>query len=156
VDADVVIPEPARLGALRLAWLRLRSRGRLQVGAGVRLGRGAEVRVARGARVELGDGCYLGEGSRLEAVTGTLRVGPRALVGARAFVIGHADLTLGAGCVIGDFAAVGVLAAPRRVGPVSVGDGARVAAHATVASGASLPAGGELGSYQGLDFAPKP
>jgi hypothetical protein len=27
-----------------------------------------------------------------------------------------------------------------------------VAAHATVASGATVPAGGGLGSYQGLDF----
>ena len=111
-DADVVIPEPARLGALRLAWLRLRSRGRLRVGAGVRVGRGADVRIARGARVELGDGCYLGRAAGSRRSTGTLRVGPRALVGARAFVIGHSDLTLGAGCVIGDFAAVGVLGAP--------------------------------------------
>jgi UDP-3-O-[3-hydroxymyristoyl] glucosamine N-acyltransferase len=111
--ADVVIPEPARLGALRLAWLRARHRGRLVVGDGVRLGRDAQVRIARGARVELGDGCYLGEGCRVEAVAGTVRVGP-----------------------------------------VSVGERARVAAHATVASGAAVPAAGAVGSYQGPDFTP--
>ena len=53
-----------------MLWLRLTNRGRLRVGAGVRLGRDAQVRIARGARVELGDGCYLGEGCRVEAVGG--------------------------------------------------------------------------------------
>ena len=75
MDADVVIPEPARLGAVRLAWLRLRHRGRLRVGARVRMGHDAQVRIAPGARVELGDDCSLGDGSRVEAVAGTLRVG---------------------------------------------------------------------------------
>ena len=147
--ADVVIPEPAPLGALRLAWLKLRHRGRLRAGPGVRLGRDAQVRIARGARVELGEGCYLGDGCRVEAVAGTLRIGARARVGPRAFVIGHADVTLGAGCVIGDFAAVGVLDAPGRIGPVVVGESARIAAHATVGSGATVPAGAVLGSYEG-------
>jgi acetyltransferase-like isoleucine patch superfamily enzyme len=117
------------------------------VGAGVRLGRDAQLRIARGARVVLGDGCYLGDGCRIEAVSGTVRVGPRALVGPRAFVVGHADVTLGAGCVVGDFAAVGVLGAPGRVGPVTVGDGARLAAHATVVSGDSVAAGGFVAGY---------
>ena len=152
--ADVVIPEPAPLGALRLAWLKLRHRGRLRAGPGVRLGRDAQVRIARNARVELGDGCYLGDGCRVEAVAGTLRIGPRARVGPRAFVVAHADVSLGEGCVIGDFAAVGVLGAPGRIGPVVVGAAARIAAHATVASGATVPAGGRVASYEGLDFAP--
>ena len=112
IGADTVLPEPARLGALRLTWLKLRHRGRLRVGAGVLLGRDAQVRIARGARVELGDGCYLGDGCRVEAVAGTLAIGPRALIGARAFVVSHAGVTLGADCVIGDFAAVGELGAP--------------------------------------------
>ena len=63
-------------------------------------------------------------------------------------------MTLGAGCVIGDFAAVGELGGPGRVGPVVVGEGARVTAHATVDSGAVVPAGGKVGSYEGAGFAP--
>ena len=144
---DVVIPEPARLGPLRLLWLRVANRGRLRVGAGVRLGRDAQVRIARGARVELGDGCYLGDGCRVEAVSGALRVGPRALIGPRAFVVSRAGLTLGAECVISDFAAVGVVDSPGEIGPVSVGERARVAAHATVASGASVAADASVTPY---------
>jgi acetyltransferase-like isoleucine patch superfamily enzyme len=154
VGADVVLPEPARLGGLRLGLMRLRYRRRLRVGRGVRIGRDARVRIARGARVVLDEGCWLGAGCRIDAVEGTVRVGAGAMVGARTFVIGHHDVTLGAGCVIGDFAAVGVVPAPGKAGPVSIGPRARVAAHATVASGASLPAGAVLGSHQGCGFAP--
>jgi acetyltransferase-like isoleucine patch superfamily enzyme len=154
VGADAVVPEPARLGGLRLALMRLRHRGRLRVGSGVRLGRDAQVRIARGARVVLEDGCYLGPGCRVEALEGTVRVGAGALVGARTFVIGHRDVVLGAGCVVGDFAAIGIVPAPGSVGQVTVGERARVGAHATVASGASLPAGAVLGSYEGRGFPP--
>ena len=147
--ADVVLPEPARFGALRLAALRLRAGGRLRVEGRVTLGRDVAIRVARDARVVLGDGVHLGAGCRLEALEGTLRIGARTLVGPRAFVIGLAGLEVGEDCTIGAFAGVGVPGAPGRRGPVSIGPRSRIAAHATVTSGATLPPGSTLASYEG-------
>jgi carbonic anhydrase/acetyltransferase-like protein (isoleucine patch superfamily) len=149
--ADAVVPEPARFGALRLAWLRARARGRLRVKGRVTLGRGVAVRVADGAEVVLEEGVHLGAGCRVEALAGTLRVGARTLVGPRAFVVALDGLDLGPDCVIGPFAGVGIEGAPGARGPVRTGAGARIAAHATVASGATVAAGTVLASYQGVE-----
>jgi acetyltransferase-like isoleucine patch superfamily enzyme len=147
--ADAVIPEPARFGGLRLTLLRMRARGRLRVEGRVTLGRDVAIRVADGADVVLGDGVHLGSGCRLEALEGTLRLGPRTLVGPRAFVVSLAGMEVGADCAIGDFAGVGVPDGPGRSGPVTIGERSRIAAHATVASGATLPPGSVLASYEG-------
>jgi acetyltransferase-like isoleucine patch superfamily enzyme len=120
----------------------------------VTLGRDVEIRVAGGARVVLGDGVHLGAGCRVEALEGTLRIGARTLVGPRAFVVCLAGLEVGEDCVIGPFAGVGVPPAPGSRGPVDIGARSRLAAHATVASGAAVPAGTVLASYQGLGFTP--
>jgi len=146
--ADVVIPEPARFGRLRLALLRLRARGRLRLEGQVTLGRDVAIRVAEGADVVLGDGVHLGSGCRLEALEGTLRLGSRTLVGPRAFVVSLAGMEVGADCTIGAFAGIGVPAEPGTAGPVTIGEGSRIAAHATVASGVSLPPGTVLASYE--------
>jgi acetyltransferase-like isoleucine patch superfamily enzyme len=147
--ADVVVPEPARFTGLRLALLRVRARGRLRLeGGGVTLGRGVAIRAAEGAQVVLGDGVHLGSGCRLEALDGTLRLGARTRVGPRAFVVSLAGMEVGEDCTIGGFAGVGVPAAPDRSGPVTIGAGSRIAAHATVASGATVPPGTVLASYE--------
>jgi acetyltransferase-like isoleucine patch superfamily enzyme len=147
--ADAVAPEPAALGSLRLALLRLRARGRLRAEGRVTLGRGVAVRVARGAEVVLGDGVHLGAGCRLEALEGPLHVGARTVVGPRAFVVSLAGMAVGEDCVIGEFAGVGVPDGPGGRGRVTLGAGCRIAAHATVASGASVPPGTVLASYAG-------
>ncbi len=152
--ADVVIPEPAPLGGLRLALLRLRAGGRLRVEGRVTLGRDVAIRVARGAAVVLGDGVHLGSGCRLEALEGTLRLGARTLVGPRAFVVSLAGMDVGEDCTIGGFAGVGVPGGPGRAGPVTIGARSRIAAHATVASGATLAADSVLASYEHVEFAP--
>jgi len=146
--ADAVIPEPARLSRPRLAALRLRARGRLQVEGRVTLGRDVAIRVDRGAAVVLGDAVHLGPGCRLEALVGTLRVGARTLVGPRAFVVSLTGMEIGEDCVIGAFAGVGVPGGPGEAGPVAIGPRARIAAHATVPSGTSVAAGTVVGSYQ--------
>ena len=152
--ADVVIPEPARFGALRLALLRVRTRGRLRVEGPVTLGRDVAVRVAKGAGVVLGDGVHLGSGCRLEALEGTLRLGARTVVGPRAFVVSLAGMEVGEDCTIGDFAGVGIPGGPGLGGPVTIGARSRIAAHATVESGATVAPGTVLASYQGVHFTP--
>ena len=148
--ADAVIPEPARFGGARLALLRLRTRWRLRVDGRVTLEHDVAIRVANGAQVVLGDGVHLWAGCRLEALEGTLRIGARTIVGPRAFVVSLAGMEVGADCTIGGFAGVGVPAAPGRSGPVTIGEGARIAAHATVASGATVAPGAVLASYESV------
>src|SRR3954469_10084441 len=145
--ADAVIPQPARFGALRLAWLRALARGGPGVEGRVTLARGAAVRVADGAEVVLGDGVHLGTGCRVEALSGSLRIGPRTLVGPRAFVIALDGLEIGPDCGIGALAGGGGEGAAGARGPVRIGARARVAAHATVASGATVAPGTVVPSY---------
>ena len=103
-----------------------------------------QVRVTRGARVVLEDGCLLGEGCRIEANGGTVRVGPGAVLGARSVLVAEAGIDVGAGCVVGEWAMIAdaeptfddperpTRLQPLRTAPVSLGDGARIGAHAIV------------------------
>lgn len=147
IGADVVIPTAAPLGRVRLALLRLRGRGRIVVEGRVTLGRGVRVNVAPGARVVLGDECFLGDGARIEAVAGEVRIGARTLIGARAIVVGLAGVSIGEDCVVGEFAAVAPGDPPLRREPVRIGDRVRIGAHAAVLPGATLAAGTVVGSY---------
>ena len=137
---------PTRVGAygVGLTRLRLAARGRLAVRGRVSVERGVRVRVARGARVVLEDGCRLGEGCRIEANGGTVRVGPGAVLGARSVLVSEGGIDVGAGCVVGDWAMIAdaepsfddperpTRLQPLRVAPVRVGDGARIGTHAVV------------------------
>jgi UDP-3-O-[3-hydroxymyristoyl] glucosamine N-acyltransferase len=147
VGADAVIPAAAPFGRLRLALLRLRARGRLVAEGRVGLGRRVRVRVAPGARVVLGEGCFVGDGVRIEAVAGEVRIGARTLIGERAVLVSLAGVTVGEDCVIGDFAAVTPGDPPLRREPVRLGDRVRLGAHAAVEAGASLADGTVVGSY---------
>ena len=147
IGADVVIPTAAPLNRLRLALLRLRGRGRIVVEGRVTLGRRIRVNVAPDARVVLGDECFLGDGARIEAPVGEVRVGARTLIGARAIVVSLAGVSIGEDCVIGEFAAVAPGDPPLRRDPVQIGARVRIGAHATVLGGATLAAGTVVGSY---------
>jgi acetyltransferase-like isoleucine patch superfamily enzyme len=161
IGADAVVPErPNRLGGLRLARLRLAARGRLDVRGKVQVERGARVAVAPGARVVLEDGCLLGEGSRIEAAGGTVRIGPGALLGARSLLVALEGIDVGAGCVIGEWAMVAdheptyddperpTRLQPMRTAAVRLGDGARIGAHAALQAGATVAPGEVVGSYE--------
>jgi UDP-3-O-[3-hydroxymyristoyl] glucosamine N-acyltransferase len=154
VGADVVIPEPARLGPLRLALMRLAARGRLRVEGRVTLGRGARIEVARDASVVLGDGVHLGAGARVEAAAGAVGIGARTLVGDRVFVVGLAGVEIGRDCVLGDFAAVGVAAGPGAPRATRLGDRVRLGAHAVVEAGAQIAPGSVVGSYALVNCTP--
>jgi acetyltransferase-like isoleucine patch superfamily enzyme len=141
---DLVISPPVGANGLGLARLKLAARGRLEVRGRVGVERGVRVRVARGARVVLEDGCRLGEGCRIEANGGIVRVGPGAVLGARSVVVSEEGIDIGAGCVVGDWAMIAdaeptyddperpTRLQPLRSARVRVGDGARIGAHAVV------------------------
>ena len=160
VGADAVVPAPPdRLAGLRLVRLKLAARGRLETHGEVRVERGVRVAVAPGARVVLEDGCLLGEGCRIEAAGGTIRIGRGARVGSRALLVALAGIDVGAGCVVGEWATIAdheptyddperpTRLQPLRAEPVRLGDGARIGAHAAVLAGAAVAPGGVVGSY---------
>jgi acetyltransferase-like isoleucine patch superfamily enzyme len=143
-----------------LARLRLAARGRLSVRGRVSVERGVRVRVARGARVVLEDGCRLGEGCRIEARGGTVRVGAGARIGERSVLVAHGGIDLGAGCVVGDWAVIAdaeptfddaerpTRQQPLHVAPVRIGEGARLGVHASILAGATIAPGEVVPAYE--------
>jgi acetyltransferase-like isoleucine patch superfamily enzyme len=160
LGADAVIPAPPdRLAPLRLARLRLTSRGRLESRGRPTVERGVRLAVASGARVVLEDGCLLGAGCRIEAAGGTIRIGPGARIGARALLVAMAGIDIGARCVVGEWAVIAdheptyddperpTRLQPLHAEPVRLGDGARLGAHAALLAGATVAPGEVVASY---------
>jgi acetyltransferase-like isoleucine patch superfamily enzyme len=160
IGADAVVPAPPdRLGALRLARLRIAARGRLAVRGRPRIERGVRVSIAPGARVVLEDGCVLGDGCRIEAAGGLIHIGADARIGSRALLVALAGIEIGAGCAIGEWTLIADHEptyedpeSPTRLQPlhtarVTVGEGARIGAHASLLAGAAVAPGEVVGSY---------
>jgi UDP-3-O-[3-hydroxymyristoyl] glucosamine N-acyltransferase len=149
-----------RVGANGLALTRLRvaSRGRLEARGRVSVEPGVRVRVARGARVVLEDGARLGEGCRIEANRGTVRIGPGAELGERSILVAEAGIDVGARCLVGDWAMIAdaeptyddpeqpTRLQPLRAAPVRIGDGAQIGVHAVVQ--ASVAPGETVAPYE--------
>jgi acetyltransferase-like isoleucine patch superfamily enzyme len=155
LGADALIAD-----ASRLARLRLRARRRLEVRGRVTVERGVRVTVAPGARVVLEDGCVLGEGCRIEARGGTVRIGRGARLGPRCVLVALAGIDVGDGAVVGSWAMMGdaeptfddverpTRLQPVRSAPVRVGDGALIGAHAALLAGATIAPGGVVAAYE--------
>jgi UDP-3-O-[3-hydroxymyristoyl] glucosamine N-acyltransferase len=145
VGADAVVPPRAtRLGNIRV-WRARRRRG-LVLESGVRIGRDVVLHAAPDARLVIGAGAALGDGARLEARGGELRVGAGAAIGAHASLAGA--VTVGSECVVGEWARV--------EGHAHLEDRARLAAHAVALTGARIGAGAVVGSYAIVDGAVAP
>ena len=110
---------------------------RIEVFTGVAMGRDVVLRAAPGARLIVEAGAALGDGARLEARGGVLRVGAGAAIGAHASLAGA--VTVGRECVVGDWARV--------EGDAVLEDRARLAAHAVALHGARVGAGAVVGGY---------
>jgi acetyltransferase-like isoleucine patch superfamily enzyme len=116
------------------------------------------VRVKRGARVVLEDGARLGEGCRIEANGGTVRIGPGSELGERCILVAESGIDVGTGCLVGGWALIAdaeptfddperpVRLQPLRASPVRIGDGARIGVHAIVQ--ASVPPGDTVAPYE--------
>jgi len=140
VGADAVVPPPTGWrGKVRL-W-RARRRPGIRLESGVRIGRDVVLHAAPGAPLEIGAGTVLGDGARLEARGGALRVGPEAAIGEHASLAGA--VTVGRECVVGQWARV--------EGDARIEDRARLAAHAVALAGARVGAGAVVGSYAVVD-----
>jgi carbonic anhydrase/acetyltransferase-like protein (isoleucine patch superfamily) len=136
VGADAVVPPRATWRGRLRAW-RARRRPRVELGSGVLIGRDVVLRAAAGARVVVEAGVALGDGARVEARGGVLRIGAGTVVGEHAMLVGA--VTVGRECVVGAWA--------RAEGDARLEDRARLAAHAVALAGAHVGAGAVVGSY---------
>jgi len=128
-------------------------------GAGVRLGRGVELDAASGGRIVLEDGCAIGDGCRLLARAGEIRIGAGAVLGERVTLLAHAGIVVGAGARLGDGAmavdfdhVIADVETPIRLqpldtAPVHVGARARVGHGACLLSGVRIGAGASVGEH---------
>jgi acetyltransferase-like isoleucine patch superfamily enzyme len=142
VGADAVVPPRPTWGASVRAWAAARH-PRIELGEGLQIGRKVVLRAAPGARLVVAAGAALGDGARLEARGGVLRVGAGTAIGAHASLAGA--VSVGRECVVGDWA--------RAEGDAVLEDRARLAAHAVALAGARVGAGAVVASYVVVDGA---
>jgi acetyltransferase-like isoleucine patch superfamily enzyme len=90
---------PARLRPGRRA-------GAVRRGRGVCVGRGVRFDVAPGAQLVLGDGCRIGERTRIVVQGGRVELGPGSVLGERCTLVAHSGVTIGARAQLGHGAVV--------------------------------------------------
>ena len=138
-------PLPARLR-------RAPERG-VHRGRGVTVGRRASFQVNEGAELVIGDGCRIGEATRIAVAGGRVELGAGAVLGERCTLVAHSAITIGArarlghGVVIVDFDHVfsdverPIRAQPLESGPVTIGADARIGFGASILRGITVGAG---------------
>jgi len=119
-------------------------------GRDVFVGRAVRFAVAPEARLVLGDGCVIGERTRIVVQAGCLEIGPGAVLGERCTLVVLSRVTIGAraqlghGATIVDFDHVfedverPVRLQPLRSAPITIGEGARIGLGASVLRGVAV------------------
>ncbi len=91
----------ARL-ALRLAWLKLRWRGRLQMDGLAFVGPGVSFEIGRDARIVLGRWSWIGHGCKLRAHQGEVRIGAKTVLGQECTISSFQHVEIGRECILAD------------------------------------------------------
>lgn len=151
---------PAGVGArARARWAVARSRGRVSAARGAALGRGVIWDLAPGARVRLGDGCAIGERTRVHVVgDGTAHVGSGTVLGERCVVQTRTAVTVGAGARLADEVALldhrPVIADAERplrrqgvsAAAITIGDRARIGPRTVIGAGVTVGPDAQVGA----------
>src|SRR3954469_24415181 len=91
----------ARL-ALRLAWLKLRWRGRLVTDGFAFVGPGVTIEIGRGAKLHLGRWSWIGHGTKIRAHEGEVRVGAKSVLGQECTISSFQHVSIGRECIVAD------------------------------------------------------
>jgi len=91
----------ARL-ALRLAWLKLRFRGRLRTDGMAFVGPGVRFEIGRRAVVELGRWSWIGHGCKIRAHEGVVRIGAKSVLGQECTISAYQHVSIGRECIVAD------------------------------------------------------
>jgi acetyltransferase-like isoleucine patch superfamily enzyme len=91
----------ARLLA-RLAWLKLRFRGRLRTDGIAFVGPGVRFEIGRDAVVHLGRWSWIGHGSKIRAHEGEVRIGAKTVLGQECTISAFQHVSIGRECIVAD------------------------------------------------------
>lgn len=97
----MLTPAYARLG-LRLAWLKLRWRGRLRTDGPCFIGPGVELEIGRDATLELGRWSWIGHGTKLRVHEGTTSIGAKTVLGQECTISAFQRVEIGRECIVAD------------------------------------------------------
>jgi acetyltransferase-like isoleucine patch superfamily enzyme len=91
----------ARL-ALRLAWLKLRWRGRLVTDGFAFVGPGVTLEIGKGAKLHLGRWSWIGHGTKIRAHEGEVRIGAKTVLGQECTISSFQHVSIGRECILAD------------------------------------------------------
>jgi len=91
----------ARLLA-RLAWLKLRFRGRLRTDGIAFVCPGVTFEIGRDARVHLGRWSWIGHGTKIRAHEGEVRIGAKTVLGQECTISSFQHVSIGRECILAD------------------------------------------------------
>jgi len=87
---------------LRLAWLKLRYRGRLQTDGIAFVCPGVQFEIGKEARVVLGRWSWLGHGTKVRAHEGEVLIGAKSVLGQECTISAYQHVAIGRECIVAD------------------------------------------------------
>jgi acetyltransferase-like isoleucine patch superfamily enzyme len=97
----MLTPKYARLLA-RLAWLKLRHRGRLVTDGMCFVGPGVSLEIQPGARLFLCRWTWIGHGCKIRVHEGEVRIGAKTVLGQECTISAYQHVSIGRECVVAD------------------------------------------------------
>jgi acetyltransferase-like isoleucine patch superfamily enzyme len=97
----MLTPKYGRL-ILRLAWLKLRFRGRLQTDGLAFVGPGVSLEIGKKGRVVLGRWSWVGHGTKIRAHEGEVLIGAKTVLGQECTISAFQHVSIGRECVVAD------------------------------------------------------
>jgi len=86
----------------RLAWLKLRWRGRLQTDGIAFVCPGVHLEIGKDARVVLGRWSWLGHGTKVRAHEGEIVIGAKSVLGQECTISAYQHVSIGRECIVAD------------------------------------------------------
>jgi acetyltransferase-like isoleucine patch superfamily enzyme len=87
---------------LRLGWLKLRFRGRLQTDGIAFVCPGVQFEIGKDARVVLGRWSWLGHGTKVRAHEGEVLIGAKSVLGQECTISAYQHVSIGRECIVAD------------------------------------------------------
>ena len=146
------------MALLRTARTVLRTPG-VWAGRDIALGRHVRLEIGDGAQLVIGDGCRIGERTRIVVAQGRTEIGAGARLGERCTVVAHAGVTIGAGAWLEDGAVLvdfdhviddvelPIRAQPLVATPIVIGERALIGLGSAVLRGVTVGAGATVGPH---------